>query len=344
MIHRRRFCWIRLYKNHSQFSYVIDGGDKCHITQWTPRQDNGMFPILVPNIGFKKFADIKPNEGIQFRNLWDSSIIDISGALFTLSFSILIKNSQYEEGGQSGQQYLSPRDYIFDYGDKIITLSPTFFLYPRYSIPIKAQNMDDKYPSRYKFNSSYSQVQKQLWRCQKRSFFQGNIHRLVQGSTNRSFQSVKSEPICPWIHGMIANTIFSTWSSDSRKDCAIWCSINNAKPRCKRCTSAQHESDYEFVKYECKSVNLCILLIKWWLFDDSFTPISIRLSIIRFGPLVRRQKSIPRVKYSFWDFSQVVKKNAKSKWKAANGKQFRETKSAENSKIGSKEKNFVQIK
>ena len=57
-----------MVNNHSQFSYVIDGGDQCHITQWTPRQDNGMFPILVPNTGFKKFAEIKPNEGIQFKN------------------------------------------------------------------------------------------------------------------------------------------------------------------------------------------------------------------------------------------------------------------------------------
>jgi len=44
-----------------QFSYVIDGDDKCHITQWTSRPENGMFPILVPNVGFKKFAEIKPN-------------------------------------------------------------------------------------------------------------------------------------------------------------------------------------------------------------------------------------------------------------------------------------------
>jgi len=44
-----------------QFSYVIDGDDKCHITQWTPRLQNGMFPILLPNIGFKQYAEIKPN-------------------------------------------------------------------------------------------------------------------------------------------------------------------------------------------------------------------------------------------------------------------------------------------
>ena len=51
--------------NHGQFSYVIDGGEKCHITQWTRRPDNGMVPILVPNIGFKQFGEIKPNPGIK---------------------------------------------------------------------------------------------------------------------------------------------------------------------------------------------------------------------------------------------------------------------------------------
>ena len=55
-------------------------------------------------------------------------------------------------------QILSPRNYIFDVGDKIRKLSPTFHFY----IPNKAENMVDKYPSRYKFNSSYSQGEKQF--------------------------------------------------------------------------------------------------------------------------------------------------------------------------------------
>ena len=44
-----------------QFSYVIDGGDKFHFTKWSPLEENGMIPILVPNIGFKKFSEIKPD-------------------------------------------------------------------------------------------------------------------------------------------------------------------------------------------------------------------------------------------------------------------------------------------
>ena len=44
-----------------QFSYVIDGGDKCHFTKWSPLEENGMIPILVPNIGFKQFSEIKPD-------------------------------------------------------------------------------------------------------------------------------------------------------------------------------------------------------------------------------------------------------------------------------------------
>ena len=42
-----------------QYSYVIDGGDRCHFTKWSPLQENGMIPILVPNIGFKQFSEIK---------------------------------------------------------------------------------------------------------------------------------------------------------------------------------------------------------------------------------------------------------------------------------------------
>ena len=44
-----------------QFSYVIDGGDKCHFTKWSPLEENGMIPILVPNIGFKQFSEIRPD-------------------------------------------------------------------------------------------------------------------------------------------------------------------------------------------------------------------------------------------------------------------------------------------
>ena len=33
-------------------------------------------------------------------NHWDSNIVDISGALFALSLSLLILNSQYEEGAR----------------------------------------------------------------------------------------------------------------------------------------------------------------------------------------------------------------------------------------------------
>ena len=72
---------------------------------------------------------------------------------------------------------------------------------PSLCIPIKAQNMVDKHSSRYKFNSSYSQIEKQSW-SQNRPFFQGNIHRYFQGSMN-SFQSVCSVSTYPWIHDMI---------------------------------------------------------------------------------------------------------------------------------------------
>ena len=44
-----------------QYSYVIDGGDRCHFTKWSPLEENGMIPILVPNIGFKQFSEIKPD-------------------------------------------------------------------------------------------------------------------------------------------------------------------------------------------------------------------------------------------------------------------------------------------
>ena len=43
---------------------MIDGGDKCHMTEWTSRPENRMVPILIPNIGFKEFGEIKPNAGI----------------------------------------------------------------------------------------------------------------------------------------------------------------------------------------------------------------------------------------------------------------------------------------
>ena len=52
-----------------QFSYVIDGGDKCHLTKWPPLEENGMVPILVPNIGFKKFSEIKPDLETWMKNI-----------------------------------------------------------------------------------------------------------------------------------------------------------------------------------------------------------------------------------------------------------------------------------
>ena len=116
------------------------------------------------------------------------------------------------------------------------------------------------------------------------------------------------------------NNIFSTRSSVSRKYCTIWCSINNTKRRYKSQTMAQRESDDEFVKYEYKSVNLCILWIKWWLFDDSFTPISIRLSIIRFGAPPLSTKIHTSSKIFVLRLFARLWKNAKSKWKAATGK------------------------
>ena len=35
------------------------------MTDWTSRPENRMVPILVPNIGFKQFGEIKPNAGIK---------------------------------------------------------------------------------------------------------------------------------------------------------------------------------------------------------------------------------------------------------------------------------------
>ena len=166
----------------------------------------------------------------------------------------------------------------------LVTKSQTYylnssFLHPRQSwkhgwqISKQMQNQFKPFTRR----ETFLKMPKQIIFSMKHTQVGSRIHEaIVSGRQERT-------EICTWIHGMIANTIFSTWASDCRKDCTIWCSINNAKQRCKSCTSAQHESNYEFVKYEYKSVNLCILLIKWWLFDDSFTPISIRLSIIRFG-------------------------------------------------------------
>ena len=65
-------AWASLTKsqeNVSQYSYDVDGGENFHFTtihhkRWKSRQENQMLPILVPNIGFKKFSEIKPNQGI----------------------------------------------------------------------------------------------------------------------------------------------------------------------------------------------------------------------------------------------------------------------------------------
>ena len=51
------------------YSYVIDGGDKCHFTKWSPLAETGMVPILVPNIGFKKFSEIKPDLETWMKNI-----------------------------------------------------------------------------------------------------------------------------------------------------------------------------------------------------------------------------------------------------------------------------------
>ena len=45
-----------------------------------------MFPILIPNVGFKKFAEIKPNEGIQFRK---SLSFDVGDKITNLSPTFL---------------------------------------------------------------------------------------------------------------------------------------------------------------------------------------------------------------------------------------------------------------
>ena len=112
---------------------------------------------------------------------------------------------------------------------KITEISPTI----NSCIPNKAQNMVDKHPSRYKFNSSYSQDEKQFWRCQKRSFFQGNIHRYVHGPpspdlgnilirtcglTNRFWTILtsylsNSDPVCPERTNMSMDSWVSTFFS-----------------------------------------------------------------------------------------------------------------------------------
>ena len=62
--------WVRFAyhnENLSKYSYVIDGGDKRQITEihhsrWKAREANRMLPILIPNIGFKEFSEIKPKK------------------------------------------------------------------------------------------------------------------------------------------------------------------------------------------------------------------------------------------------------------------------------------------
>ena len=54
-------------ENLSKYSYVIDGGDKRQITEmhhsrWKARGANRRLPILIPNIGFKEFSEIKPKK------------------------------------------------------------------------------------------------------------------------------------------------------------------------------------------------------------------------------------------------------------------------------------------
>ena len=51
------------------YSYVIDGGEKCYFTKWSPLAEAGMVPILVPNIGFKKFSEIKPDLETWMKNI-----------------------------------------------------------------------------------------------------------------------------------------------------------------------------------------------------------------------------------------------------------------------------------
>ena len=51
------------------YSYAIDGGEKCYFTKWPPLAEAVMVPILVPNIGFKKFSEIKPDFETWMNNI-----------------------------------------------------------------------------------------------------------------------------------------------------------------------------------------------------------------------------------------------------------------------------------